>query len=135
MSANDPKRTLNKWTPVAVLGPYQSTRFSQYDVVCCDFGEDSHMLKFPLALVAVHGALLTLATPTTAQTFPTNLPTAIVCYNPQDKSWHVGHLSSVRASGDALYLSGNSRLSATVNSKGLVVTPTAAALDCFEKPG
>ena len=93
------------------------------------------MLKFPLALVAVHGALLTLATPTTAQTFRTNLPTAIVCYNPQDKSYHVGHLSSVRASGDALYLSGNSRLSATVNSKGLVASPTdrPTAIDCFGK--
>ena len=93
------------------------------------------MLKFSRALLAVPGVLLTLATPTTAQTFPTNLPMAITCYNPPDKSWHVGRLSSVRASGDAIYMAANGRLSATVNSKGLVVSPTdrPTSLDCYGK--
>ena len=44
-------------------------------------GKDTHMLKFLLALVAVPGAMLALATATAAQTFPPNLPMAITCYD------------------------------------------------------
>jgi hypothetical protein len=96
------------------------------------------MLKFPLALVAVSGVILTLATATaaqTSQTFPPNLPIAVACYVQQDQSWRVGHLHTVRANGDAIYMTADGRLAVTVNAKGIVAMPTnrPATLDCFGK--
>jgi hypothetical protein len=82
------------------------------------------MLKLPLALVAVSGVFLTLATQTVAQTAPPDLPAAIMCYAQADQSWRVGHLSKVNKNGDAEYVSGNGKLSATLNAKGIVEAPT-----------
>jgi hypothetical protein len=93
------------------------------------------MLKFPLTLAAVPGVLLTLATGTVAQTFPSNLPMAITCYSPQDQSWRVGYLYRVNAKGDAIYLAAGGKIGATVNAKGVVEAPTnrPATLDCYGK--
>ncbi len=93
------------------------------------------MLKFPLALVAVPGVLLTLATATAAQTFPPNLPMAITCYDQKNQSWHVGYLNRVHANGDAIYMRVDGKLTVTVNAKGVVVMPTSrpAGVDCFGK--
>ena len=74
------------------------------------------MLKFPLAL----GMLLALTAGTVAQTFPSNLPMAIICYGPKDKSWHVGYLYRVNAKGEAIYLAVDGKIGATVNAEGLV---------------
>ena len=89
------------------------------------------MLRFPLAL----GALLALATGAVAQTPPSNLPIAVMCYHEKDQSWRVAYLHRVDAKGDAIYLSVDGKLSATVNAKGVVVAPTnrPAVLDCFGK--
>jgi hypothetical protein len=96
------------------------------------------MLKFPLALVAVSGVILTLATATAAQTlqtFPPNLPMAVACYVQQDQSWRVGYLHRVLANGDAIYITADGKLSVTLNAKGTVAMPTnrPATLDCFGK--
>ena len=89
------------------------------------------MLKFALAL----GALLALATGTAAQTFPSNLPMAIICYVQQDQSWRIGYLFRVNAKGDAIYLAVDGKTGATLNAEGVVVTPTnrPANLDCYGK--
>ena len=89
------------------------------------------MLKFPLAL----GVLLALATGAVAQTLPSNLPMAIMCYGPQDKSWHVGYLYRVNAKGEAIYLAVDGKIGTTVNAEGVVVAPTKrpATLDCYGK--
>jgi hypothetical protein len=96
---------------------------------------ESKRLKFPLALVTILGLLLTLATATVAQTVPPNLPAAIICYAPADQSWRVGYLFRVNKNGDAIYISPDGKLSATVNAKGVVVVPTnrPAGLDCYGK--
>jgi hypothetical protein len=93
------------------------------------------MLKFALALVAVPGMLLTVATETVAQTVPPNLPAAIICYAQADQSWRVGYLFRVKKNGDALYNTPDGRLSAMVNSKGVVAAPTnrPAGVDCYGK--
>ena len=93
------------------------------------------MLKHPLALAAVSGALLTLATQTVAQTVPPNLPVAIMCYAESDQSWRVGYLYKVNKNGDAEYVSANGKLSATLNAKGVVEAPTnrPAGVDCYGK--
>jgi hypothetical protein len=89
------------------------------------------MLQFALAL----GVLLALATGTIAQTFPSNLPMAIMCYAQHDHSWHVGYLYRVNAKGDAIYLAVDGKIGATVNAEGVVVAPTnrPAGLDCYGK--
>ena len=93
------------------------------------------MLKFPLALAAVSGVFLTLATQTVAQTVPPNLPAAIMCYAEPDQSWRVGYLYKVNKNGDAEYVSANGKLSATLNAKGVVEAPTnrPAGVDCYGK--
>ena len=93
------------------------------------------MLKFPLALVALLGFLLTLTTETVAQTAPPEFPIAIICSAQQSQGWRIGYLYRIDENGDALYLSVDGRLSATVNAKGIVVPPTdrPAGLDCFGK--
>jgi hypothetical protein len=93
------------------------------------------MLKISLALVAVPGVILTLATETAAQTFPPNLPMALSCYAQHDKSWHIGYLLTVAANGDAIYMTVNGKLSATVNAKGIVLAPTnrPGGIDCYGK--
>jgi hypothetical protein len=92
------------------------------------------MLKVLLALVAVPGAILALATATAAQTFPPNLPAAIICYVPQNKTWRVGYLSRVYSDGNAIFLTPDGRAGATVNAKGLVMSPDGATgVDCFGK--
>jgi hypothetical protein len=93
------------------------------------------MLKFPSALAAVSGVLLTLATQTAAQTVPPNLPAAIMCYAEPDQSWRVGYLYKVNKNGDAEYVSANGKLSATVNANGVVQAPTnrPAGVDCYGK--
>ena len=94
------------------------------------------MLKFPSALVAVSGVLLTLVTQTAAQTLaPPNLPAAIMCYAEPHQSWRVGYLYKVNKNGDAEYISANGKLSATLNAKGVVEAPTnrPAGVDCYGK--
>ena len=92
------------------------------------------MLKFLLALCAAPGVLVSLATATAAQTFSPNLAMAIACYDLKAQSWRIAYLSRVTANGDALY-QGPGRLTATVNAKGVVVTPTnrPTTMDCFGK--
>jgi hypothetical protein len=70
-----------------------------------------------------------------AQTVPSNLPAAILCYATADQSWRVGYLSRVNKNGEAMYVAAGGGLGATVDAKGIVVTPTnrPAGLDCFGK--
>jgi hypothetical protein len=70
-----------------------------------------------------------------AQTVPSNLPAAILCYAKADQSWRVGYLSRVNKNGEALYAGAGGALSATVDAKGIVVAPDnrPAGLDCFGK--
>jgi hypothetical protein len=94
------------------------------------------MLKFPSALAAVSGLLLTHATQTAAQTVSApNLPAAIMCYAETDQSWRVGYLYKVNKNGDAEYVSANGKLSAILNAKGVVEAPTnrPAGVDCYGK--
>jgi hypothetical protein len=94
------------------------------------------MLKFPLALAALSGVLLTQATQTAAQTVPApSLPAAIMCYAESDQSWRVGYLYKVNKNGDAEYVSANGKLNATLNAKGVVEAPTnrPAGVDCYGK--
>jgi hypothetical protein len=96
---------------------------------------EPNMHTFPLALAAVPGVLLTLATSAVAQTFPANVPMAIICYAQASQSWRVGYLVRVEKNGDAIYLAQDGKLGATVNSKGVVVAPTnrPAGVDCYGK--
>lgn len=70
-----------------------------------------------------------------AQSLPSNLPAAILCYAKADQSWRVGYLSRVNKNGEALYAGAGAALSATVDAKGIVVAPNnrPAGLDCFGK--
>ncbi|OYX97494.1 MAG: hypothetical protein B7Y80_19385 [Hyphomicrobium sp. 32-62-53] len=60
---------------------------------------------------------------------------AILCYAEADQSWRVGHLHRVDKNGDAIFLSADGRLSATVNADGVVLKPKdrPATLDCYGK--
>jgi len=91
--------------------------------------------KLSLAITAVTSVLVALAAEAAAQAVPPNLPAAIMCYAPQDQSWRVGYLHRVGKNGDAIYLTPDGRLSATVNAKGLVAAPTnrPAGVDCYGK--
>jgi hypothetical protein len=90
------------------------------------------MFKRQLALIAL-GMLF--AAGAVAQTAPSNLPAAIMCYAQADQSWRVGYLFRINKSGDATYLTPDGRLSATVNSKGVVAAPTnrPVGVDCYGK--
>jgi hypothetical protein len=70
-----------------------------------------------------------------AQTVPSNLPAAILCYAKADQSWRVGYLNRVNKNGEALYAGAGGALSATVDAKGIVLAPNnrPAGLDCFGK--
>ena len=93
------------------------------------------MLKCRLALVAVAGIFLTVATGAVAQTVPPNLAAAIICYAQADQSWRVGYLFRINKNGDAAYITPDGRLSAMVNAKGVVAAPTnrPAGVDCYGK--
>jgi hypothetical protein len=94
------------------------------------------MPKFLLRLVAVSGALLTIATGTIAQTpAPPNVPIVVMCYVEQNQSWRVAYLNRIDPKGDAQYSSADGKLGATVNAKGVVLAPASrpATLDCFGK--
>jgi hypothetical protein len=95
----------------------------------------SHVPKLPMVVTAVSSMLVTLGTGAVAQTVPSNLPAAIICYAQADQSWRVGYLYQVNKNGDAMYLAPNGKLGATVNAKGNVVAPTnrPAGLDCYGK--
>ena len=94
----------------------------------------SKRIKFPVASIAICGALLTISTEALAQAVP-NLPIAVFCYSQQEKEWRVGYLYKVAGNGDAMYLSANGKLGATINAKGMVEAPTnrPAGLDCYGK--
>jgi len=79
--------------------------------------------------------LVPLATGAVAQTVPPNLPAAVICYAQADESWRVGFLFRVNKNGDAVLMTPDGRLSATVNAKGVVQAPTnrPAGLDCYGK--
>ena len=68
-----------------------------------------------------------------AQTVPSGLPLAVVCWNQKTHNWVVGYLQSVQEDGTALY--GSGILSAKLSAKGVVELPTdrPAVLDCFGK--
>jgi hypothetical protein len=101
----------------------------------CSMANVSHMLKLPLAVTAVPSMLIALATGAVAQTVPPNLPAAITCYAAADQSWRVGYLFRVNKNGDAIYMTPDGRLSATVSAKGVVAAPTnrPAGVDCYGK--
>src|SRR4029079_1761156 len=79
--------------------------------------------------------LVAVATGAVAQTVPSNLPAAIICYAQADQSWRVGYLFRVNKNGDAIYITPDGRLSAMVNAKGVVAAPTnrPVGLDCYGK--
>src|SRR5688572_14691273 len=54
------------------------------------------MPKFPLAVSVVASVLVALGTRTVAQTFPPELPLAIICWNQQTKYWAVAYLQTVK---------------------------------------
>jgi hypothetical protein len=95
----------------------------------------SHLPKHPLAVAAVTGMLVTLVTGAVAQTVPPNLPAAIMCYAEADQSWRVGYLYRVKKNGEAMYISADGKLTATVNANGIVEAPTnrPAGVDCYGK--
>lgn len=79
-------------------------------------------------------ACLTISAETFAQAVP-SLPIAVFCYAQQEKEWRVGYLYRVAGNGDAMYLSANGKLGATINAKGVVEMPTnrPTGLDCYGK--
>lgn len=93
------------------------------------------MARFLLAVTTAAAMLVTVATALVAQRAPPNRPIAIICYAPADQSWRVGHLHRVDSNGDAIYLTADGRLSATVNTKGVVLEPKdrPAAVGCYGK--
>jgi hypothetical protein len=95
----------------------------------------SQMPKLALAVTAVTSMLVSFATGAIAQAVPPNLPAAIMCYAEPDQSWRVGYLYRINKNGDAEYVSGNGKLSATLNAKGVVEAPTnrPAGVDCYGK--
>jgi hypothetical protein len=95
----------------------------------------ARMLNSLMAVAGASSMFVTQATEVVAQTVPPNLPAAIMCYAKSDQSWRVGYLHKVNKNGDALYLSPDGRLGATIDAKGIVVAPTnrPAALDCYGK--
>jgi len=95
----------------------------------------SHMPQLPMAVVAITSVLVTLTTGAFAQTVPPKLPAAIICYAQSDQSWRVGYLHRVNKNGDAMYISADGKLGATLNAKGVVEAPTnrPAGVDCYGK--
>jgi hypothetical protein len=95
----------------------------------------SYVPKLPLAVTAVLSLLAALTVGAVAQTVPPNLPAAITCYAAADQSWRIGYLFRVNKNGDAIYMTPDGRLSATVNAKGVVAAPTnrSAGVDCYGK--
>ncbi len=93
------------------------------------------MLKLSLAVTAITSVLVTLATGAVAQKLPPEMPLAVICWNEQTKTWVVGNLSTIKEDGTATYMGTSGRLSATVNSKGVVEPPSnrPVQLDCFGK--
>jgi hypothetical protein len=91
-----------------------------------------HMPKLALAITST---LVSLATEALAQAVPPNLPAAIICYAQADQSLRVGYLLRVNKNGDAIYVTPDGRLSATVDAKGVVAAPTnrPAGVDCYGK--
>jgi hypothetical protein len=94
----------------------------------------SNMRKFSLALFTILGLPSMVAT-ATGQTSPPELPIAIMCYAKQDQSWRVGYLHRVQANGDALYMTADGKLSATLSAKGVIAPPSnrPAGVDCYGK--
>lgn len=88
-----------------------------------------------MACSVTHFILIACSPECIAQADPPNLPAAISCYAPADQSWRIGYLFRVNKNGDAIYVSPDGRLSATVNAKGVVEAPSnrPAGLDCYGK--
>lgn len=91
------------------------------------------MHRMILMAAASLSVVVGYATGSAAQTFPSDLPLAIVCYHEQKVSWVVGYLETVNADGSAVY--GRGTLSATVSVDRVVELPPnrVAALDCYGK--
>jgi hypothetical protein len=66
---------------------------------------------------------------------PPEIPLAIICWSEPTKTWVVGHLSTFKENGSATYAATGGRLSATVNSKGLMEPPSnrPTGVDCYGK--
>jgi hypothetical protein len=94
-----------------------------------------HKPELLIAVVAVASMLFAFAPKAVAQTAPTSLPAAVMCYAQADQSWRVGYLFRVNKNGEALYISPDGRLSATVDAKGMIAAPKnrAAGIDCYGK--
>jgi hypothetical protein len=95
----------------------------------------SHLSKSLMAFTVVTSVLVPSATEAIAQMAPPNLPAAIICYAQADQSWRVGYLFRVKKDGEAVYISPEGKLTASVNAKGLVEAPVnrPAGLDCYGK--
>lgn len=97
-----------------------------------------NVLWMPRALAAVAtvaSGLHGMTVGAVAQSALPDRPLAIICYAQGDGSWRVGYLQRIESNGDALYISADRQLGATVDAKGEVLTPTdrAAGLDCYGK--
>jgi hypothetical protein len=105
---------------------------SQLLVVQKEFAMTNALHFFSLVM-AVAGVTSAFSTSAAAQTTPPDLPAAIMCYAQADQSWRIGYLYRVNKDGDALYLSADGGLGATVDAKGVVLEPTdrPAGLDCY----
>lgn len=68
-----------------------------------------------------------------AQTFPADLPLAVVCWSEKTQRWVVGYLEVVNEDGSAIY--GRDELSATLSAERLFEPPLnrQAVLDCYGK--
>ncbi len=93
------------------------------------------MLKLSLTVTAVTSVLATLATGAVAQKLPSEIPLGAICWNEKTKTFVIGNLATIKEDGTATYVGTDGRLSATVNSKGVVEPPfnRPANLDCFGK--
>ena len=95
----------------------------------------SYIRKICSTVTVVASMLITLVTGAIAQTVPANLPAAIICYAPPDQSWRVAYLSKIDKNGNKIYITPDGRLTATVNSKGVMEAPTnrVGSVDCYGK--
>jgi hypothetical protein len=84
-----------------------------------------------MAAAVITSVLVMLGTGPVAQTFPADLPLAIICLNQKTSDWVVGYLETVSEDGTAIY--GRGQLSATLNAQRVVEAPSnrPGVLDCF----
>jgi hypothetical protein len=91
------------------------------------------MRKLPLLAAIIASCLVASGTGPLAQTFPPDLPIALVCWNGKVKQWVVGYLQTVMQDGTAIYR--HTHISAMVTTKRVVEPRDRAppVADCFGK--